>query len=89
MDLACGDATDADIHPPDGPVLIDLDVLKVGEETAQRFTDDLGTRTAGPFDLTSSFIFGPWVGTFFADDTLFGHDSYLLTFIISWGFVLK
>lgn len=89
LDLACGDAADADIHALDGPVLIDLDVLKVGEETTQRFPNDLRTRTAGPFDLTASFIFGPRIGTFFANDTLFGHVSYLLVYIILMEFVLN
>ena len=75
-DLACGDTACADLDPFDRTVKVDLNSLKVGLETTQGFTDDLGPGTARPLDLSASFIFYAGNDPFFADFTYFGHNSH-------------
>ena len=46
----------ADVDPFNGSLEGDLDPLQIRTEHSETFTDNLGTRTAGSFDLTASFI---------------------------------
>lgn len=77
QDLAGADAAGAHISARDCPVEIDLDALQVGQKTPETFSDDLGAGTAGPFDLTTPFIFGTRRRAFMADDAFFGHFFFL------------
>ena len=74
--FSCLEAFHADIDPLDGPFDHDLDLLQIGTEGAKRFTDDLGTRTAGPLDLTASFIMLAGNRAFVADFTNFRHCRF-------------
>ena len=55
-DFAAFEAFGADLDPLDRPLHDDLDPLQIRAELTKRFTDNLGTRAAGPLDLTAPFI---------------------------------
>ena len=71
--LAGADAAGAHVRAGDRSIKIDLDPLQVGHKTAQRFSDDLRTGTAGSFNLTAPLILGSRHGAFMADNAFFGH----------------
>ena len=48
---------------------VDFDRLKIGEKSTKGFSDDLGTRAAGSFDLSASFIFNSGNSTFATNET--------------------
>ena len=77
MDLPGADAAGTHVNAPDRSLVDNFDPLQVGQETAQRFSDDLGTSTAGPFDLTAAFVFGARDGAFMADNAFFRHVFFL------------
>lgn len=75
-DLACLDALDTDIQPFDGSFDNDLDLLKVGKELTEGFTDNLGSGTAFSSDHTASFIFAAGCGSFAAYFTCLWHQGF-------------
>ena len=68
-DFSCGNAAGTDLSSFDRSVDFDLDFLEVRKKSAQSFSDDLGTGTARPFDLSASFIFYAGDGSLMADGT--------------------
>jgi hypothetical protein len=64
-----------DFYFLDRPFEIDFNLLEVGEEAAQAFTDNLRTGPTRPFDLSASFIFHPGDSPFVAYGAYFRHDS--------------
>jgi len=73
-DFSCGDTACADLGSLNRSLEIDLDLLKIREETTQSLSDNLRTGTARSFDLTASFIFYAWDSAFLTDCTYFCHD---------------
>ena len=56
-DFSALNTAGADIAAADRSIDIDFDSLQIRKEATKAFSDDLGTRTTGSFDLTASFIF--------------------------------
>jgi len=77
VDFSGADAAGAHVNAPDRSIKNNFDPLQVRQETAQRFSNDLGTGTAGPFDLTAAFVFGARYRAFMADNAFFGHVFFL------------
>lgn len=73
-DLAGGDTTGADIHAFNNAFQVDFDALQVREETAQGFSDNLGSGTAGPLDLAAPLIFDTRNRAFIANNACLWHN---------------
>ena len=70
-DFFAGNTTGADISTLDCSIEINFDSLEIREKASQGLADNLGSGPAGPFDLSTSFVFVAWYRACMADGTLF------------------